>query len=467
MRHQADVHFASRVAFQSLRIVVLLTCAAILAFVAERYVFEKTIAKSWKDISEISAARSAILLADEQLTMSAFAYAQTSDVQWKQRYQKSMLDFEASVEKARSLSEASVRDEFDATFGEAHKNMKSLEQLVIDLIDNDERADATNVFGSPRYVKNKITLTAAVNTLLLKADSQAQAELQRVQKRALILIGIFIALTTAGMIWLSRRLKAAMSKAETTFENSQQAYIDQLSINHEEKLKKSRMEQLGALTATMAHELRNPLGAVRTSTFMLDRLWPNRDERVGRAFERINTGIERCDTLIAQLLDFSKLEPPTKRAIDFDNWLENELPKLAKTLNATIELSCMLGVPDRVVNFDPDQMSSAFSKILTNASEAMINRNGTVETFDKASPRIQIATEHQNNTLTVVFKDNGRGILPENLPKLTDPFFTTKNFGAGLGLSTVQHIVEHHEGQIEISNAEKGGAIVKVSLQAA
>jgi signal transduction histidine kinase len=467
MLNQADVHFASRVAFQSLRVVILITCAAILAFVVERYIFEQTIATSWKNIGEISDARAAILLADEQLTMSAFAYAQTSEARWKERYRQSMMQFEIAVDKARNLSEITIRKEFDATFVDAHQTMQSLEQLVIDLIDNNERADATNVFSSPRYIQNKDKLTASINTLLQKADNQAQTELQRVQKRALILIGIFIILTTAGLIWLSRRLKAAMSKAETTFEHGQQAYIDQLSINHAAKLKQSRMEQMGALTATMAHELRNPLGAVRTSTFMLDRLWPERDERVSRAFERINTGVERCDTLITQLLDFSKLGPATKQSIDFDNWLEVELHELAKTLNASIELTCLLGVPNKVIEFDPDQMKSAFSKVLTNASEAMISRAGAAETSDKRPPLIQIATEHNNNRLTVVFKDNGRGIRPEHLSKLTEPFFTTKNFGAGLGLATVQQIVEQHDGSIEITNSETGGAIVKISLLAA
>ena len=467
MLKEADVHFASRVALQSLHVVIFVTVIAIIAFVTERFIFDRTIAGAWDNISQISDARAEILLADEQLTMSAFAYAQTGEARWKDRYTSSMQKFEAAVSKARSLSEASVRDEFDSTFGEAHDIMKSLEQLVIDLIDNNERADATNVFGSPRYVQNKEKLTNAINTLLTKADTQARTALASIQKRAIALIAVFILLTTLGLAWLSKRLKAAMSKAETTFEKAHFDYIEQLSVNHAAKLKKSRMEQVGALTATMAHELRNPLGAVRTSTFMLQRLWANPDERINRSFERINTGIERCDKLINQLLDFTKLGPASKQLIEFDNWLEIELHELAKSLHASIELSCVLGAPSAKLNMDPVQLKSAISKILTNASEAMISRTGTLETMDKSPPLIQISTETSAHALSIVFKDNGRGIAPEHLANLTDPFFTTKNFGAGLGLSTVQQIVEHHDGSLDIKNSSSGGAIVKVTLLAA
>jgi signal transduction histidine kinase len=467
MSEHADVHFASRVAMQSLRAVIWVALVAILAFVAERYIFEGKISQSWDNISEISEARASILLADERLTMSAFAYAQTGEARWKQRYRDSMQAFEAAVAKARSFSDPAIRSEFDASFVDAHKNMQALEQLVIDLIDNNERADATNVFNSPRYVQNKEKLTIAINMLLTKADGFAKAELNQVQNRALILFATFVLFTTIGLGWMWRRLKTAMAKAETTFENSQSAYIEQLSVNHAVKLKKSSMEQLGALTATMAHELRNPLGAVRTSTFMLQRLWQDPDARINRSFERINTGIERCDTLISQMLDFSKLGPATKQNVAFDDWLEAELQDMAKTLRSSIELTCVLNVPHRKVDMDPEQMKSAFSKILTNASEAMISRNGDLETAGLSPPVIRITTESEDNLLTVVFQDNGRGVLPENLPRLTDPFFTTKNFGAGLGLSTVQQIVENHQGQLEITNANNGGAVVKITLQAA
>jgi signal transduction histidine kinase len=467
MLKEADVHFASRVANWSLRVVMLVTLAAVAAFIGERFLFEKTISKSWVKIGEISDARATILLSEEQLTMSAFAYAQTSDWQWKNRYKKSMDEFEAAVKKVRAVTDDTIRQEFDASFTDAHGNMQSLEQLVIDLIDNNEKADAANVFGSPRYLKNKELLTASINTLLTKADAQARSELAATQKRAIILIGSFIVFTAAGLWWLSRRLKAAMSKAEASFEVAHLGYLDQLSINHEATLKKSRMEQVGALAATMAHELRNPLGAVRTSTFMLQRLWSAPDERITRAFERINTGIERCDALISQLLDFTRIGAATKKPTHFDNWLESELHDLAKTLHASVKLTCVLGAPDTKLDMDPDQVKSAISKILTNASEAMVNRHGELETVDEATPHIEVSTCADEHELSIVFKDNGHGIAPEHLPNLKDPFFTTKNFGAGLGLPSVQQVVEQHAGNLEISNNTGGGALVKMTLKAA
>jgi signal transduction histidine kinase len=464
---KADVHFASRVAVQSLRAVVAFALLAMAILFVERLVFQRHVAATTAAAQNIQEAKAEILKFDEQLTLSAMAFAQTGDQTWELRYQAAMSRFSLAVKKAVTFAPADQIESFQKEFGQAHEVMQEMEQLVIDLTVNNERADAVNVFTSPRYLNSKRTLEAEINKLLTTTENTAQAAARRAQiSTTAFLVGL-VSLTILGFAWLSRRLKRSMSAAEHTFEAAQQAYLDQLAANHEAKLKSSRMEQLGTLTATLAHELRNPLGAVRTSTFMLERLWQQPEERISRAFERVNTGITRCDNLITQLLEFSRLGAPEKHHQNFDNWLESALHDMSKTLNASIALSCRLNANDKRVDMDSVQFRDALSKMLTNASEAMLGRDGKRTTAGDAEPQITVTTEAVGDMISLTITDNGHGINDGLETRVMEPFFTTKSFGAGLGLPVVKHIAEQHGGKLNIENVPGSGARVRLTVPAA
>jgi signal transduction histidine kinase len=463
----ADVHFASRVAIQSLRAVVAFALLAITLLFAERFIFQRQIEAANTTVQNILDAKAEILLSDEQLTMSAIAFAQSGESTWRLRYEAAMARFSIAVKNAVSFAPITHVERFQKEFGQAHEVMQEMEQLVIDLTVNNERADAVNVFTSPRYLTSKKTIETEINWLLAEAETAARVAAERAQLIAAAFVVTLVLLTILGFAWLSRRLKRSLSVAENTFEASQHAYLEQLSANHEAKIKSSRMEQLGTLTATLAHELRNPLGAVRTSSFMLERLWQHPDERIVRAFDRIKTGITRCDNLITQLLDFSSLGAPEKRQQNFDDWLENALQDMSKTLHASIELSCTLNAKDKQVDMDPAQMTDALTKILTNASEAMLGRDGKRTTVGDAEPKITVTSETAIDTITLTITDNGHGIADGLEARVIEPFFTTKSFGAGLGLPAVRHIVEQHNGSLGVGNTPDGGVSVRLTLRTA
>jgi signal transduction histidine kinase len=94
------------------------------------------------------------------------------------------------------------------------------------------------------------------------------------------------------------------------------------------------MEQLGQLTATVAHEIRNPLGAVRTSAFLLERKIRGKGLGVEAQIERINKGVTRCDNIITQLLDYSRTKQLTCRAENLDDWLAAAVEEEAQRLPA-------------------------------------------------------------------------------------------------------------------------------------
>jgi signal transduction histidine kinase len=229
-------------------------------------------------------------------------------------------------------------------------------------------------------------------------------------------------------------------------------------------VKKGRMEQMGQLTATIAHELRNPLGAVRTSAFLIERKIKGKELGIEPQIARINNGVTRCDDIITQLLDFSRSKKLSCRSENLDNWLEKIISEEANQLPAVVAIDCLLGMKDIEVPFDPSRLQRAIINLVSNASEAMVGNGEDASRFTTAAPRITITTKISDGFALIAVRDNGIGILPENLEKIREPLFTTKSFGTGLGLPAVDQIVIQHGGVLEISSEPGKGATFTIKL---
>jgi signal transduction histidine kinase len=229
-------------------------------------------------------------------------------------------------------------------------------------------------------------------------------------------------------------------------------------------VKKGRMEQMGQLTATIAHELRNPLGAVRTSAFLLERKIKDKGLGVESQFQRINNGITRCDNIITQLLDFSRTKQLATRAADLDEWLAKIIEEEAKQLPSAVAIDCLLGLDGRNVPFDPSRMQRAITNLVSNASEAMVGNGDDPSRFATPEPHILISTKIVDDMVVISVKDNGPGITEENLGKIREPLFTTKSFGTGLGLPAVEQIASQHGGTLEITSVVGRGATFAIKL---
>ncbi len=229
-------------------------------------------------------------------------------------------------------------------------------------------------------------------------------------------------------------------------------------------VKKGRMEQMGQLTATIAHELRNPLGAVRTSAFLIERKIKGKELGIEPQIARINNGVTRCDDIITQLLDFSRSKKLSCRSENLDNWLEKIISEEANQLPAVVAIDCLLGMKDIEVPFDPSRLQRAIINLVSNASEAMVGNGEDASRFTTAAPRITITTKMSDGMALIAVRDNGIGILPENLEKIREPLFTTKSFGTGLGLPAVDQIVIQHGGVLEISSEPGKGATFTIKL---
>ncbi len=236
------------------------------------------------------------------------------------------------------------------------------------------------------------------------------------------------------------------------------ANMKRLQEAQEEIVRRGKMAQLGQLTATVAHEIRNPLGAVRTAAFLVERKTRDKGLGIETMLKRISNGITRCDNIITQLLDFARSSAPQAQEQDFDAWLEKVVEEEAHNLPSMVTVECRLGLGGKTAAFDPGRLQRAVTNLVANASEAMVGRGDDASKLTCANPTIVVATSLAPRGFEISVSDNGPGIAEENLEKILEPLFTTKNFGTGLGLPAVQKIMEQHGGGLEVKSRPGEGA---------
>ncbi len=268
------------------------------------------------------------------------------------------------------------------------------------------------------------------------------------------------------------RATAEQGSAELSILNADMARINvemgnnlrALRVAQDQLIKKNRMEQMGQLTATIAHELRNPLGAVRTSVFLLERKTKGKDLGIDGQLKRINNGVTRCDAIITQLLDFSRSKQIVTQSEDLDAWLEQTIGEEAQRLPSAISLSCNLGLGGLLVPFDASRLHRALTNLLSNAAEAMVGNGDGQHRNATPEPHISITTQQNGEFATIEIKDNGPGIKPDDMRRVREPLFTTKNFGTGLGVPAVEQIVVQHGGTLKIESELGHGAAFTIQL---
>ena len=224
-----------------------------------------------------------------------------------------------------------------------------------------------------------------------------------------------------------------------------------------------KLVSMGRVIASIAHEIRNPLGIIRSSAeFLRRRTSPEgQDDPKAIANRRILDAIydESCrlSQIVNDFLDYARPRVPRKELVDLNalltqalTFLEGEMSRIGVT--ATRETASNLFILG-----DKDLLYRALYNIIVNAYQA-IGQNG----------HIQIHGAIQDDGfIALSFRDSGPGFPPEALPKLLDPFFTTKDNGTGLGLPIVNTIISSHGGRLELINPEGGGAEVLLLLPVA
>jgi signal transduction histidine kinase len=221
-------------------------------------------------------------------------------------------------------------------------------------------------------------------------------------------------------------------------------------------LKSERLSVLGQLTATVAHELRNPLSAIRNTLFTVKELAANSGVKLDRPIARMERSIERCDRIISDLLEYTRNRELNCTNVRVDRWLGDMLAE--QTVAAPIVLSTKFAAPGAIVAADADRLRRVVINLVENAAQAM------AETPADRDKRLTVRTAIVDRTLVLTVEDTGPGIPPENLSRIFEPLFSTKSFGTGLGLPTVKQIVSQHDGIIAVDSEVGRGTCVTVRL---
>jgi PAS domain S-box-containing protein len=220
-----------------------------------------------------------------------------------------------------------------------------------------------------------------------------------------------------------------------------------------------RLATIGQVAATVSHELRNPLGAIRNSMALVHQRTAGKQLGVERALERVDRNIQRCATIIGALLEFTHKKETVRAPTPIDAWLGLVLAhyKVPEGIDLVRELKAV----DEVA-LDKEQFRQVVINLVDNAAQALND-----PAWDPAADhprRITVRSESAGPHLRLSVIDTGPGIPPDVLPRIFEPLFTTKNFGVGLGLPTVRQIVELHGGTIDVDSAVDVGTTVTIWL---
>jgi signal transduction histidine kinase len=221
-------------------------------------------------------------------------------------------------------------------------------------------------------------------------------------------------------------------------------------------IRADRLATIGELAAGAAHEIRNPLTAIKSSLQYLESRFQEEKEKKLLAIALQET--DRIDEILAALLSFSRPSEIKKEQVDLAVTLEESLALISfQARSAGVDVETKFPAEPVFLNGDKSQVKQLFLNIFLNAIQAM-ERGGKLvcEVLPLANGKI----------LTRIV-DTGEGIPEENMDKIYDPFFTTKKGGTGLGLSICYSIVKSHQGEIEVRSRVGEGTTVLVTLPAA
>ncbi|MFA5157500.1 MAG: MASE3 domain-containing protein [Candidatus Omnitrophota bacterium] len=204
-----------------------------------------------------------------------------------------------------------------------------------------------------------------------------------------------------------------------------------------------RLADVGALSATVAHELRNPLAAIKMAAYNVMRKAKNPE--LDKHLHNIDKKIHESNQIISNLLFYSRIKPPQREKTRLCDIIseavvsaQERFPKHKAVLENHIDAAA-----DVFVEVDPVQIKEVFDNVLNNAYDAVNTDGGHIGITAKPS---------EDNIIEIHVRDNGGGISAENLGRVKEPFFTTKAKGTGLGLAVCSQIIQLHDGTLDIAS---------------
>lgn len=238
-----------------------------------------------------------------------------------------------------------------------------------------------------------------------------------------------------------------------------------LTSYNQDSERTKRLIAMGQMAATLAHEIRNPLGSMELFCTLLKKELAGNTNSLNLA-EQIHVGIRRLEAVISNCLQFTREVRPTYEKIGLSRFIDDTLAFVqpqARQLH--VEVGCRVDC-DIEIEVDSELLGQALLNILVNALDSVEEK---FDVADKSSAgaqgRIEVSTEVlPSGYFRLVVSDNGIGIDEADRSQVFDPFFSTKKSGTGLGLSVVHSIISAHRGSITIESEKGTGTKVLIML---
>lgn len=313
-------------------------------------------------------------------------------------------------------------------------------------------------------------------TLIVQPVEQAFAPIHRMGMIFVGLLGLIIAFTVLVAFWVSdliarpitaltglargymrrRVLQAPAARGTGEVGELSDAFvqmIDDIDRSQQNLVRASKLAVVGELSSIIAHEVRTPLGILRSSAQMLRREALISDE--GRELVGfIESETERLNRLVAAMLDTARPRDPVFAAVDMHTLIRRTVAMLsAQTESRRISVVLHLRADDAVVACDEEQMTQVVLNLLVNGLQIL-----------QPGGRVEVTTSGDEMALTIDIADDGPGIAPAERNRVFEAFFFRREGGVGLGLAIVQQIVSAHDGEIVAGESALGGALFRIRL---
>ena len=354
----------------------------------------------------------------------------------------------------RALGLINLRSDLDNRWLQVDVTGDNLDERVSDLVDiHNEEIESTRIestryalfviitavlvgLGAAIFIGNMITVP--INELISAVRSFGEG---RVDRRVKVFSGDEIG-----------ELGIAFNQMVSDI-NEYQAKIEKVQGD---LLRSERLAALGTIVATVSHEIRNPLGTIRTAIYSVKKRLEGQNAGVQKTLDRAERSIDRCDNIFEELLDFTRDPKLEMKRAEIDQWIKKVLDDQTfdPLINLTVELNA-----GEAAQLDQVRFQGCLLNAVNNACQAMIESESEQPTYNLSIKSSCIADE-----IVIEIVDSGPGISPENFEKIFEPMFSTRAFGVGLGVPIIKKVIEQHHGRVEISSQLGEGTTVTLWL---
>lgn len=284
------------------------------------------------------------------------------------------------------------------------------------LMTNQTALNLLNIYVQPRIIQDiSLELAEAFSTWLTHVD------------------GNFVQITRQDQSQIHCRFSFLPTQQEMLF----MITLEDAAL-YNQRLQQSKLASLGRLTASIAHEIRNPLGAISHATQLLTES-PNLNPQDVRLTEIIQTHSLRINNIIEEILQLSRRKTSNRQKIAINSWLKNYIQEFIAYQNIKPEqISLALSPHDLHALIDPDHLKQILDNLCLNA----IKHN------TRSDSCVTLATEYSAKGICINVTDNGNKISPTVIEHLFEPFFTTSNTGTGLGLYISKELAELNQAKL-------------------